>query len=295
MFKRKYPLMDDAPGAAGGGVAAPAAPAAPGAPAAPAAPAPAWFESFTNPELKQWVQAAGVPDPEQAAAKAWNLEKMMGADRVGRTVVLPADMNDQTAMAAVFDKLGRPPTPDAYKLDVPEGGDAEFVKTAAAWFHGAGLTQSQAQNVAKAWNEYAGKAVADQQAAEAAALAAEHAALAKDWGTGPAADGQREMARRAAVKLGMDETAISALEKVAGFSKVMKAFAKMGELLGEGKSEGFGEGGTFGTTPEQAKGRKAQLMADGDWRKRAMQPNSAEWAELQRLDQIIAANLPAFG
>jgi hypothetical protein len=45
------------------------------------------------------------------------------------------------------------------------------------------------------------------------------------------------------------------------------------------------------TTPEAARGRKAQLMADKDWRAKAMNPASAEWAEMKRLDKIIAESL----
>lgn len=275
-------------------VAAPTTPPAPtGAPVAP--PAAQWFDSFQNAELKGWVQAAGVQGAEQAASKAWNLEKMMGADRAGRTVVLPVDQSDPKAWEPVYEKLGRPATADAYKLDIPEGADAGFAKTAATWFHGAGLTQSQAQNVTKAWNDHIAQATSAQQAADAASLQAEHAALAKDWGTGPAADAQKEMGRRAAQKLGLDETAIGALEKVVGFSKVMKAFAKMGELMGEGRTEGLGDGGSFGMTPEAAIAQRARLMSDREFGKRYVAGDASAQEQMRRLDEIIATNRPAFG
>jgi hypothetical protein len=47
--------------------------------------------------------------------------------------------------------------------------------------------------------------------------------------------------------------------------------------------------GSFGQTPEGAKAKRSQLMADADWRAKAMVPNSAQWAELQKLDKIIAS------
>ncbi|WP_207207789.1 hypothetical protein [Methylibium sp. Pch-M] len=274
--------------------AAPVAAPAPTPAAAPvAAPAPAaqWFDNFQNADLKGWVQAAGVTGPESAAAKAHSLEKMLGADRAGRTVVLPADMNDAEAMGAVFDKLGRPANADAYVLDVPEGTDPAFSKVAAGWFHKAGLSQAQAKNISQAWNEHVAQEVQRQEAAEQTALQEEHKKLDVDWGTGEAAAMQREIARRAAVKLGLDEASIAALEKVVGFSKVMKAFAKVGELTGEAKAIGFGETTTsFHMTPEAAIARRTQLTADKEWAKRAMVANSAEWAELTKLNQVIAAN-----
>ena len=129
------------------------------------------------------------------------------------------------------------------------------------------------------------------QEAEQAALAAEHQALAKDWGTGPEGAMRRELAKRAAVHLGLDESAIDAMEKVAGFSKTMKALAKVGDLMRESGAEGLNELGSFGMTPEGARAKRAQLLADADWRKRAMNPSSKEWAELQRIDGIIAASM----
>jgi hypothetical protein len=99
---------------------------------------------------------------------------------------------------------------------------------------------------------------------------------------------RKELARRAAVGLGLDESSIETLETAVGFSKVMKALAKAGDLMREHGAEGMGEMGSFGMTPEGAKARRTQLMADKDWRTKAMVANSAEWAELQKLDRIVA-------
>lgn len=278
-------------------VAAPAAPAAaPVAPPVAAPAAPSWHDSL-DPGLKTWAtgKSYDMSDPAKVATLAlnghMNAEKMLGADRAGRTVVLPPDMNDAEAMGQVYNKLGRPANADGYDIPIPEGADPSFAKAASGWFHESGLTKAQAQNVAKKWNEHVASEVQRQQAAEQLALQEEHRKLEVDWGTGPAAEMQREIARRAVVKLGLDETSIAALEKVVGFSKVMKAFAKVGELTGEAEAVGLGENsGSFSTTPEAAIARRTQLMADKEWGKRAMNPQSAEWAELTRLNQVIAAN-----
>lgn len=235
-----------------------------------------------------YIQTKGWQGPADAITSYRNLEKMVGADRAGRTVVLPAG-DDATEWGGVFDKLGRPANADGYKLPVPDGADPAFAKTAAAKMHELGLSAKQGEALAAWWNEQAGTQTSVIQAAEEAALAAEHAALAKDWGTGPDAQMRRELARRAAVNLGLDEASIAAMEKVSGYSKTMKALAKMGDLLREHGAEGLGEMGSFGMTPEGAKSRKSQLMADKDWRARAMNPASAEWAEVKKLDGIIAA------
>jgi len=265
-------------------VAAPAA-APVAAPAAPTFTAPAWLPD-ADADTSGFVQTKGWQGPGDVLKSYQGLEKMLGADRAGRTVVLPAG-DDPTEWAAVHDKLGRPASPDGYKLPVPDGADPGFAKTAAAKFHELGISAKAGEALAAWWNEQAGTQSVAQAAADEAALAAEHQALAKDWGTGPDAQMRRELARRAAVNLGLDPTAIDALEKVSGYSKTMKALAKMGDLLREHGAEGMGDMGGFGMTPEGAKAKKSQLMADKDWRTRAMNPSSAEWAEMQRLDKII--------
>jgi hypothetical protein len=189
----------------------------------------------------------------------------------------------------VFDRLGRPPTPDGYSIALPEGADPAFATTAREWFHTAGLTKAQAESISGKWNEYAVAQATQSQQAEQEALRVEHEQLKADWGG--AFGTQTEIARRAAMKLGLDEQAIDALQKAVGFSKTMKALAKAGEAFGEDKALGVGEGTGLMTTPEAARGRKAQLMADKDWRAKAMNPASAEWAEMKRLDKIIAESL----
>lgn len=256
-------------------------------PAAPPSHAVAWMPD-ADADTSGYIQTKGWQGPADAITSYRNLEKMVGADRAGRTVVLPAG-DDATEWGGVFDKLGRPANADGYKLPVPDGADPAFAKTAAAKMHELGLSAKQGEALAAWWNEQAGTQTSVIQAAEEAALAAEHAALAKDWGTGPDAQMRRELARRAAVNLGLDEASIAAMEKVSGYSKTMKALAKMGDLLREHGAEGLGEMGSFGMTPEGAKSRKSQLMADKDWRARAMNPASAEWAEVKKLDGIIAA------
>jgi hypothetical protein len=288
-FRTRYPFMNQAdPGGGGGG----AAPTPPGPAAAPAAPAPApasshpWLGDNPDAELLGHVQNAGWKSPADAVAGHRNLEKLLGADRAGRTVVLPKDDATPAEWSDFYTKLGRPGTPDDYKLPVPEGADPAFSKAAATWMHEAGIPAKQAQALATKWNEHMATQAQAAAQAEQDALGQEHAALAKDWGN--EAPMRRELARRAAQQLGLDEAAIDALEKVGGYSKTMKALAKMGDLMREHGAEGLGEMGSFGMTPEGAKAKRTQLMADKDWRTKAMVNNSAEWAELQKLDRLIA-------
>lgn len=246
----------------------------------------AWLTADADTELVGHVQAKGWQSPVDAAKSHRELEKMFGADRAGRTVTLPKDDNDQPAWQAVFERLGRPANPQEYKLPVPEGQDGAFAQKAASKFHELGLSAKQARGLAEWWNGEDAALMKTFTESQAAAAQAEAAILDKDWGAEKA--GRMELARRAALKLGLDEASITALQQSAGHAKAFKALAAVGDMLREAKVDGLGDIGSFGMTPEGAKAMRAQKMADQEFVKRAMNANSAEWAEIKKYDAIIA-------
>lgn len=264
-------------------------------PTAPAAPAPVSPEPSQGPAVS-WFPEADADTAAFIGTKAWKapadavksyreLEKFVGADKAGRAVVLPTDDNPD-AWNQVYARLGRPETADGYGLKAE--GDQTFIKAATEKFHALGLNTKQAADLAAWYTGFSGEHQAAQEAAQQSALEADHMQLQKDWGTGPEAAMRKELARRAAVAMGLDESAIDALEKVAGYSKTMKAMAKVGDMMREHGAEGMSELGSFTQTPEGAHAKKQQLMADKGFRDRAMDPKSAEWAQLQRLDAVLA-------
>ena len=265
-------------------VAAPAPAAA--APVAPAAPAIQWLAG-ADAELVGHVQNKAWQNPVDAVKGHRELEKLLGADRAGRTIAIP-QTPDAPEWAGVWEKLGKPKGPDGYGIKAPEGADGAFAKTAAEKFHALNLTQAQGAALAQWYSELGASEAQRTDAEQQAKLQAEHEALAKDWGTGPDAQARKEVARRAMQQLGLDATAVDALEKVTGFSGVLKALAKVGDMMAEKGIEGFNTPGSFGMTPEGAKAKRSQLMADAEWRNKAMDPKSAQWAELQRLDRVIS-------
>lgn len=251
-------------------------------------PAIAWLPDAT-PEVAGYVQNKAWQSPADMLSSYQNLEKVFGAEKAGRTAVIPSD-DDVEGWTKLHAKLGRPEQANGYELPVPEGADKAFSEQAAAWFHEAGLSKKAAQHITAKWNEHMTQAAQAMAQAEEQKLQAEHQALERDWGAGDAAAVNREMARRAAVALGLDEQAIDALQKASGFSKTMKALAKVGEMLGERPAAGFGGSTGFAMTPEAARSKKESLMADKEFREKAMaDPNSAQWREIQRLTEIIVS------
>ena len=64
-----------------------------------------WFAGFQNAEAKTFVESKGFKDPESLVTSYANMEKLLGADRAGRTVVLPKDANDAEGLKAFRAKM----------------------------------------------------------------------------------------------------------------------------------------------------------------------------------------------
>jgi hypothetical protein len=296
-FLRPHRFMELDTGGAGAGGAGGATPPPPPAGGGSGAPSPqphgiAWLPVDADAELVGHVQNKGWKSAADAASAHRAAERLIGADRAGRTVTLPTDENDQAGWQAVYEKLGRPATAGDYKLPVPEGADPSFATAAAEQFHKLGIPLKAAQQLTAWWNEKAGAMTAAQTAAQQAAIEADVAVLDKDWGTEKAA--RIEVAKRGAQALGLDADAIEALQRSAGgsYTKTMKALAKVGDMVKESKVDGLDSPGSFSMTPEGAKAKKSQLMADQDWGKRASKNGSPEWNELTRLNRIISEAQP---
>lgn len=156
MFPR-HTLMDDTPGAAGGGAAAPAAPAA-GAPAAPATPAAPAAPTALQSGAPAAPAAPGAAAPATPGPNDWIPEKhrVMGAD--GKTLDLEASARKVAeAYGHAEKRMGTgdlpPKTAEEYKINVPEAMAEKFkaddlakdplMKDFLGKAHAAGLTQKQ--------------------------------------------------------------------------------------------------------------------------------------------------------
>jgi len=137
-----------------------------------------WYGDIEDAELKGWVENKGFKDPVAALQSMKNQEKLLGSDKIA----MPKDMEDKEGWDKVYDKLGRPKESADYQLPVPEGEDGEFAKVAGDWMHEAGLNTTQARALAEKWNEYASKAVGEQEAAQAVKFEQELEGLKKEWG-----------------------------------------------------------------------------------------------------------------
>ncbi len=94
-----------------------------------------------------------IPDVPALAKSYVNAQSMIGADKIA----IPGNWATEDDWSVVYDKLGRPESPDQYDLQVnnlPEGqeADADLMKWYAETVHNVGLTPNQAQKLFDAYN-----------------------------------------------------------------------------------------------------------------------------------------------
>lgn len=233
-----------------------------------------------------YIQNKGWDEPGKLVASYQNLEKLIGAERAGRTITMPGDKAEPAEIEAFYNKLGRPAEASGYKLDVPAGQDTKFADTAKAWFHEAGLTAKQAEAIGKKWNEYVGGATAAQQQAQLEKAQLDQQALQKEWGAAHAQNLQ--LAQKTRADLGVSNEEVDGIANVLGLKRTIEMFYKLGQRTGEGDFVA-GEGtSSFGAvmTPAQAKAKITALRADKGFATRYLNKDSSAVEEMARLHKL---------
>ncbi len=293
---------------AGTPAAAPAAapagtpPADPGTPpsgtpaAAPAGTPPAsndsWFSGFQNEEVRNWTQAKGWKDAASMAESAWNLEKLIGHEKAGRTVVIPGDDAPAEEVAAFRTKMGIPEKADDYMsvIKVPDGQPDTFAKEAANWFHEAGIPPKQAAMLAEKWNAYQASGMQQQTQQQAADSDKAFGEVVASWGKD--ADANLELGKRAATQFlpakdaAERQAILGKLEGAIGTKAMLEMFANIGRGLGEHKVHSNGDPGGLGMSPAEAQAKINSLKSDQAWTSAYLKGDATKKTELERLIKI---------
>lgn len=266
---------------------------------APSAPAPVEaattspLDGFQDATLRDYAVGKGFDKAGlEGVVKSYShLEKLMSADKAGRTVVMPGPEADETVMNDFYTKLGRPEKAEGYELPVPEGDDGKMADWAKGVFHEAGLTAKQAAIVSEKWNAHMGAMQGDATlVAEQSSQQAE-AELKREWGA--AYDQKVNGINQAASNLGMSEDQLSGLNASMGPVAAMKFVDSLAGKLGERPVDVGGEElGSGMLTPQMASQELQKLGTDKDfmdaWLNR-MHP-SHKWAveKKQNLSKMAA-------
>jgi hypothetical protein len=207
---------------------------------AAAAPTPPWFASIEDPDTRGYIENKAWKSPVEAIKSYRELEstfsKVRGAPP-DRLVVLPGPDAKPEDYAPIYDRLGRPKTPEDYKLTGLDGTSTDpFAQKMAPVMHINNLTSSQAKALNEAYNQYAQSFIEQQAADNESKVKADLLTLHQEW-PGQVYDERMALAKRAAESYGVSEEWIDKLHTVLG-AEVFRFFARIGEGQGEG-GKGF--------------------------------------------------------
>ncbi len=224
------------------------------------------------------------PDPAKVLAKALpsylSLEKTFGADRAGRTVVLPGEKSTPEEIKAFHSKIGVPETADGYKFEVGEGADEGLMAWARGTFHEAGVPAAAASKVVAKWEAFAQAAQKQQAEAEQA----EKVKAFEDWKGkhGAGFDEHVGLAKKAMTALGimpedaekiddlfrgMGQSGLGGVDLLARLAKDYKIGLESDHI--EGKTIGIGG------SPESAKLALRDFEQSEEWLKVAFDKTAA--------------------
>lgn len=245
---------------------------------------PDWAKDF-SPAAQSVIAAKKWAKPEQAVESYANLEKLLGGDKIA----LPKDENDP-AWADVWKKLGALEKPEEYASQVkPVEGtpdlDPGFVGAMSDLAAKARLTPAQWNTLVAGYQELS-KAAAAEEAAAGPDIDAEFAAFKAELGA--KADAFIADAQRAglAAKMTPEESATMMTEF--GVKRAMEIMGSLGSKFG--KEAGFIEGkGPQGfMTPEMAKVKVSELLADPVFAKAYANGGHKEVKQITDLHIIMA-------
>jgi len=226
--------------------------------------APEWAKTYEDADIKAWVTKKGWSGPEEAFRSHMELEKLRGVPASQLVKLAPVDDKEAWhGQDGVFAKLGRPGAPDKYELPEVKLGDQDVSEKIRAAAFEAGLSQAQADRMAKELNGWQASISEQRNLEFGQAQKADMEKLKAEWEANGGAQANFLKATAGAQMLGFDfsteegEKHLDALEREIGTYKVLSMLKAVGELRAEhrGGEPPGGEGGgvePFGMTPEQA-------------------------------------------
>tara|TARA_R110000787_G_scaffold78811_1_gene172176 strand:+ start:4810 stop:5703 length:894 start_codon:yes stop_codon:yes gene_type:complete len=219
-----------------------------------------WLDGVIDPSTKAWAEAKGLQNGsfENVLGSYHNLEKMVGADKAGRTITLLGDDASSEERDAYFNKLGRPESAEQYSVALPEGAiDDTRLNMMRNKAHELGISDAQFSGLAEADAAYL--SATQQGMTDKAAVSAvdAEAQLRTEWGA--AFDLKVASIDVAAHKLGMSEDQLNGLREAMGPVEAMKFVDGLNTKMGD---HNFDEGEKIipgHKTPEQAEEEFKQL------------------------------------
>ncbi len=215
-------------------------------------------------DLRADKSLENIKDISSLAKSYIHAQRLVGADKIP----VPNKFATEKDWNAVYEKLGRPKTADEYKYNLSEDQkvDTEALKNFSSQAHKLGLLPTQAQGMVSYYNEMIGKQLADAESVSTSQREKAMTELKTEWGQ--AYDQKLQKANTVVSSVfpkGIMSINLEDGTKLGDHSEVIKAFAALGEKMGE--DDIIKSDGPVYMTPKQIEKQIGELQ----------QPGSAYW------------------
>lgn len=249
-----------------------------------------WFEAFDDPDLKAVAEKKGWKSPMEAVRSYRHAEQLIGG-RMDGVIEIPDD-TDLEGRKAIYAKLGASDDLEAYQppadLEIT-GGDAALqnMRELAAEF---GVPVSRFPDLVQAVESHAAAQAEIEEQAMSDEIDQAERNLQREWGKDYAA--KAAAGNQAALKLGVSEDEMYALQGSLGVERVLRLFSQLGEEMGADTVVGLDGATPGGDVRGKAAAQREleRLTADKDFQKAMFDPsnplyrrNNAKWTELQEI------------
>ena len=241
-----------------------------------------WYSKFADENARGYAELKGFKSPEDAVTAARHLESIVGAEKAGKTLVIPGADATDADWKAYHAKLGVPQSPADYKL-LAEGQEATpfTAKMQEALFE-AKIPAEAAKVLTAKYGEYVAAMEQQRIDAKTAQINKEDTEFRaeKDYAE------HYEIARRA-IEATQGHEAFKALKEQVGFKAAKDFFLKLGRGMGE---HDFVQGtpSAFGMSVEAAKVELKTFTTDTAKRNAFLAGDSKLRARRDTLLNIIA-------
>lgn len=249
-------------------------------------PSASWTDGL-NENSQGFVQNKGWDSAEQMLDSYQHLEKTVGAP-ADQVVHLPKE-GDAEGWSDVYNRMGRPESPEAYKLEnapATEGG-IDFQPRLREWAHEAGLSQGQ---TAQLHDKFQARLMEMNEEAQNQRLeqsTADEQELRREWGE--AWDTKVSEGKRFVQSFNIDNETLGKLESALGTAGLLRLSSDIGKNLGEHSDGGANmnaNAAMFGMTPAVAQAKINDLTLDKDFMAKYVDGNKEAMSRMTRLHAV---------
>jgi hypothetical protein len=211
-------------------------------------------------DLRADKSLENIKDISSLAKSYIHAQRLVGADKIP----VPNKHATDEDWKEVYKRLGAPEKPDQYKYKFDEGQevDTEALKNFSSQAHKLGLLPTQAQGMVNYYNEMVGKQLADAESISTSQREKAMTELKTEWGQ--AYDQKLQKANTVVSSVfpkGIMSINLEDGTKLGDHSEVIKAFAALGEKMGE--DDIIKSDGPVYMTPKQIEKQIGELQQTG--------------------------------